>query len=142
MTSTPAVDVEGRPLPKLDPVSTSFWEATTRSELVIQRCPKCEHRQFYPRGICTNCAADPEWETVSGRGTVHTFSIIRQNPAPPFDRQLPYTVAIVELEEGPRLMTNIIGCEVDDVTIGMPVEVVFVPGDEDVVLPFFQPVAS
>lgn len=138
MTTTHEADVDGRPLPKLDPVSTEYWEALTRSELLIQRCPECGHRQFYPRALCTACAADPEWEHASGRGVVHTFSVIRQNPAEPFSQFVPYVVAIVELEEGPRLMTNVIGCPPDEVSIGLEVEVEFVEADEGVVLPFFK----
>ena len=138
------VDVTDRPVPQPDLVSAPFWEATLRGELLIQKCPACGHRQFYPRALCTACAATPEWEVASGKGVVHTFSVIRQNPAQPFKRWRPYTVAIVELDEGVRMMTELIGIAADDVTIGMEVEVAFVPAHEvdDVALPFFRPMRT
>jgi uncharacterized OB-fold protein len=136
------VDVTDRPLPKADPVTAPFWEATLHGELLIQRCPACGWRQFYPRALCTACAATPEWEVASGRGVVHTFSVVRQNPAPPFRQWRPYTVAIVELDEGVRMMTELIGVAAADVAIGMEVEVAFVPAADDVALPFFRPLRA
>ena len=128
-----------RPLPRPDLVSEEFWAGCVRGELLIQRCPDCGHRQFYPRATCTECAAAPEWETASGRGTVHTFTVIRQNYAKPFRDLVPYVVAMIELEEGPRMMGNVVGCPVEAVEVGMPVEVRFEPAGEDVSLPFWRP---
>jgi uncharacterized protein len=128
-----------KPIPRPDAVSAPYWEAAARGELVIQECPSCGHRQFYPRAVCTDCGADPAWMTCSGRGTVHTYTVIRQNHAKPFRDELPYVVAVIELEEGPRMMSNVIGCEVGDVTIGMPVEVSFVAADEGIGVPFWKP---
>ena len=128
-----------RPLPAPDGVSAPYWEAASRGELLIQRCPACGHRQFYPRALCTVCGTDPEWESASGRGVVHTFTVIRQNYARPFSDELPYVVAIVELDEGVRMMSNITDCAVDDVHVGMPVEVHFVEAAEGVGVPFFRP---
>ena len=71
--------------------------------------------------MCTACGGDPEWEEASGRGTVYTFTVIRQHGAKPFRDELPYVVAMIKLEEGPMMMGNITGCAVDDVTVGMPV---------------------
>lgn len=130
--------VEGRPLPRLDPVSSHYWEATTRGELLYQECPACQHRQFYPRACCTSCLAEPEWRTASGRGTIHTFSVVRQNYAPPFKKWAPYVVAIVELDEGPRMMGNVVGIDVDEVRIGQTVEVEFVGATDDVAFPFWR----
>jgi hypothetical protein len=76
---------------------------------------------------------------ATGRGTVHTFTVTHQNQAPGFREELPYVLAIVELEEGPRLMTNVVGCAPDAVRIGMPVEVVFEDVTPDVTLPKFRP---
>ena len=133
------VDEWARPIPRPDAASAPYWEAAARGELVIQECPECGHRQFYPRTVCTDCGADPGWLTCSGRGAVHTFTVIRQNHAKPFRDELPYVVAVVELDEGPRMMGNVTGCEPDDVRIGMPVEVYFVPADEGVAVPFWRP---
>jgi len=120
-------------------VSAPFWEGCARGELLIQRCPACGHRQFYPRAMCTACAATPEWETASGRGTVHTFTVIRQNHAKPFRDLLPYAVAVVELDEGPRMMGNVVGCPIDDVAVGMPVEVHFDAAGDDLAIPYWRP---
>jgi uncharacterized protein len=129
-----------RPQPAPDAVSGPYWEACARGELLVQRCPSCGHRQFYPRALCTVCAADPEWEQVSGRGTVHTYTVIRQNHAQPFRDLLPYVVAMVELDEGPLVMGNLSDCEVGDVHIGMPVEVWFEAGAADgVAVPYWRP---
>jgi uncharacterized OB-fold protein len=133
------VDVTDRPLPKTDLITAPFWEATLRGELLIQKCPTCEHRQFYPRAICTKCGGTPEWETAAGKGVVHTFSVVRQNPAQPFKQWRPYTVAMIELDEGPRMMTELIGVDPDEVRIGMEVEVAFVPAADDIALPFWRP---
>jgi len=129
---------EGRPVPAIDPVSQPYWEFTLDGVLSIQHCGSCGSTQFYPRPICVTCGAVPALVPASGRGTVHTFSIIRQNGMQPFKQQLPYVVAIVELEEGPRLMSNIIDCDVDAVEIGSAVEVEFVRLNDEAALPFFR----
>ena len=116
---------EQRARPAKDRISAPYWDATLRGELLIQRCPACGHAQHYPRAVCTECGETPEWERASGRGTVHTFTVIRQNHAKPFRELLPYVVAMVALDEGPMLMGNVVGCELDDVRIDLPVEVVF-----------------
>jgi uncharacterized OB-fold protein len=130
-----------RPLPKPDDVTSTYWDGCARGELLIQHCPKCGHRQFYPRAMCTVCASTPEWERASGRGTVHTFTVIRQNHAKPFRDLLPYVVAMIELDEGPRMMGNLVGCPVEDVAVGMPVEVFFDAADDELSLPFWRPAA-
>lgn len=130
--------VTGRPRPAVDAVSAPYWEATKRGELLYQECPACGNRQLYPRACCTRCLAEPEWRTASGEGVIHTFSVVRQNYAAPFARWTPYVVAVIELEEGPRLMGNVVGTDVDEVRIGMPVRVRFVPLDDDSSLPFWE----
>lgn len=131
-----------RPVPLADSISGPYWEAAARGELVYQECPACGHRQLYPRAMCTECAAAPEWRTASGRGTVYTYTVIRQNWAEPFRGMLPYVVAMIELDEGPRLMSNVTGCPPEEVTVGMAVEAWFEPVDEGVALPMFRPVGA
>jgi len=121
------------------PVAGEFWAAAAEGRLLIQHCPACGHRQFYPRAWCTACGAEPAWEEVSGRGTVHTFTVIRQQGAKPFRDEIPYVVAIVELEEGPRMMANITGCPVEDVSIGMAVRAYVVEAEPGVGVPFWEP---
>jgi uncharacterized OB-fold protein len=133
------VAIEGRPLPAPDAVSAPYWKAATDGKLVYQECPACGHRQLYPRAMCTACAATPEWRDASGSGTVHTFTVIRQNWAEPFRSQLPYVVAMIELDEGPRLMSNVTDCAPEDVHIGMRVELYTVRVDDEIGLPLFRP---
>jgi uncharacterized OB-fold protein len=128
-----------RPVPVADPATEAYWSGLLEGRLLIERCVACGHRQFYPRGICTDCGADPEWEEASGRGTVHTFTIIRQNGARPFRDELPYVVAVVHLEEGPMMMGNVTGCPVEDVTIGMAVQAYAVKAADGVGVPFWEP---
>ena len=134
------MDQASRPRPYLDNISRPYWEAAGRGELLYQECPSCGHRQLYPRAVCTDCGATPEWRRATGRGTVHTFTVIRQNWAEPFRSMLPYVVAMVELEEGPRLMSNVTDCAPEDVTVDMAVEAWFLPVEEGVALPMFRPV--
>ena len=128
-----------RPIPYPDNASREYWAAAAEGRLLYQECPNCGNRQLYPRGACMACGETPEWRDASGRGTVHTFTVIRQNYAQPFRDMLPYVVAIIELEEGPRLMSNLTDCAVTDVSIGMPVEVHFEPLDDGVGVPLFRP---
>ena len=131
--------MDGRPLPQADNVSEPFWSAAAEGKVLYQECPACSHRQFYPRAMCTNCAADPEWREASGRGTVHTFTVIRQNWAPPFADELPYVVAMVELAEGVKMMTNITDCDPDTVHIGMAVEAYTVKVEDGLGVIFWRP---
>lgn len=128
-----------KPLPEPDPVSAPFWAAAAEGRLLFQRCPGCGHRQFYPRAACTACGADPEWAEAAGLGVVHTFTIVRQFGAPPFKEELPYVVAMIELEEGVRMMGNVTGCDVADVSIGMPVEAYAVWAAEGIGVPCWRP---
>jgi uncharacterized OB-fold protein len=128
-----------RPLPRPDPVTEGYWQACARGELLVQHCPACGARQFYPRALCTTCGGTPEWERVTGRGTVHTFTIIRQNYAKPFRDLVPYAVAMIELEEGPLMMGNLSDCEIDDVRVGLPVEVWFEQAGDDLAIPYWRP---
>ncbi len=114
--------------PAVDWESRAYWEGCGRGELVLQRCRACGTVQHRPRGICATCLSDEiEHFVASGRGTVYTYSVVRQNQMPAFAAAVPYVVAYVELEEGPQLLTNVVGCDPDSVSIGMPVRVEFVP---------------
>lgn len=128
-----------KPLPDLDPVSSRYWSAAAEGRLLIQRCPACGERQFYPRALCVACGADPEWEEASGRGRVHTFTVIRQQGARGFRDETPYVVAMIDLEEGPRLMGNVTGCGVEDVTVGMPVRAYALEAAPGIGIPMWEP---
>jgi uncharacterized OB-fold protein len=129
-----------KPLPRIDEESRGFWEALARHELYFQRCRDCGTKRFYPRPLCPACLSSAtEWVRASGRGTVYSFTVTNQNQAPGFREELPYALAIVELAEGPRLMTNIVGWAPDAVRIGMAVEVVFDDVTPEVTLAKFRP---
>jgi len=120
------------PLPYASWESRGYWEGAGRGELVIQRCEECGTTQHKPRGLCVTCLSDHvEHVVASGRGHVHTFTVTHQNQMPAFRDACPYVLAYVELEEGPRLLTNIVGCEPADVRIGLPVVADFAASGRD-----------
>ncbi len=128
-----------KPVPHWDNVTRPFWEATAEGRLLYQECPACGNRQFYPRAACTACGADPEWREASGRGTVHTFTVIRQFGGPGFKDELPYVVAMVDLDEGVRLMGNVTDCDPEAVRIGDPVELHWAAVDDRLQIPLWRP---
>ena len=114
------------PKPAASWETRAYWEGCGRHELVLQRCRQCQTVQHRPRAVCAGCLGnDIEHFVASGRGSVYTYTVTHQNGVPPFRDALPYVLAYVDLEEGPRLMTNIVDCEPDQVAIGMPVVVDF-----------------
>ena len=114
--------------PAIDWESRAYWEGAGRGELVLQRCRACKTVQHRPRGLCATCLSDDiEHFVASGRGEVYTYSVVRQNQMPEFAAAVPYIVSYVQLEEGPQLLTNIVDCDPDRVSIGMAVKVDFVP---------------
>ena len=127
----------------LDPPEEAqpFFDAARSGRLLIQRCEKCGKHQFYPRKVCIHCGADAVgWVEASGRGTVHTYTVVHRG-IPGWIEDGPYVAAVVDLEEGARMTTNIVDCEPSSVAVGMPVEVTFV--DEGrYVLPRFRPSAG
>jgi hypothetical protein len=129
-----------KPLPRVDEESRGFWEALARHELYIQRCRDCGTIRFPPRAVCSKDLSDnTEWMRATGRGTVYTFTVTHQNHAPGFRDELPYVLAVVELDEGPRLMTNVVGCAPDAVRIGMRVIVEYEDVTPEMTLPKFRP---
>ena len=127
------------PLPQPTPESKPFFDALRERRLLFQRCGDCGCAYYYPRPFCPSCLSnDVEWEEASGRGKVYSF-VINHRSAPGFEA--PYVIAVVELDEGPRMMTNLIGVEPDPelVRCEMPVEIVFDDADEDFTLARFQP---
>ena len=129
-----------KPLPTVSGETRPFWDACRRGELLVQRCHSCDEYQFYPRGICANCwTTDIGWVKASGKGVVWTFTVTYQNRTPGFADDVPYVLALVELDEGVRMFTNIVRCKPGDVEIGMPVQVTFVQANDQISVPFFEP---
>ena len=125
------------PVPNAD--NQGFWDACARRELRLQRCAACRAWRHHPRPMCPACGSfDYEWALSSGRGVVHTFTIVHRPTLPAFEAQLPYNVVVVRLEEGPLMVSNLLDCPADAIRIGLPVEVAFEPLDETIVLPKFR----
>lgn len=132
-----------RPLPTPSPETAPYWEGCKRRELQLPYCLQCERFFFYPRPFCPRCfSRDTEWRRASGRATLYTYAIQYRAQTPGF--QAPYITAIVELEEGPRLVSNLVGVEPDPAQLrcGMPLEVVFEDMSDEITLPFFRPVGD
>jgi len=129
-----------KPLPQIDEENRPWWEALKRHELYVQRCRDCGELRYYPRAQCTECLSPKtEWLKCSGRGKVYTFTVTNQNQAPGFRESLPYIMAYVELDEGLKMLTNIIDCRPEEAKIGMPVEVVYDDVTPEVTLAKFRP---
>ena len=117
-----------------------FWEGCARGVLLLQRCGACQSYRHPPSPICPQCLSDRhEWVEASGRGTVYTFVVVRETRARGWDKLVPYVVAVVTLEEGPRMLTNITNVAPEEVKIDMPVAVTFGEVDGPTKLPLFQP---
>jgi uncharacterized OB-fold protein len=135
------VDIRAqRPLPTPTPESSPYWEAARRHELVVQRCTSCGLAQFYPpRTFCRRCMSEVAWITCSGRATVVASSTVVRAPSPAFQVDAPYNVSLVQLEEGPRLITNVVNPPAEgEVPPGAAVEVIFDDVTDDVTLPRFR----
>ena len=140
-------DTPRKPLPQINAVTQPFWSATAEKRLSMPRCRDCNAFTFPPRPACGECGGENlEWQNLSGRGRVYSFTVIRQVVGGPavraFERDIPYVVALVDLDEGPRITSNIVGCPVEAVQIGMPVEVVFEQASPEVWLPKFKPAGN
>lgn len=132
-----------KPLPHPTEVTRPFWDAAKRHELHVQRCAACGTHVFYPREACAAClSTDLNWVRVSGRGTLYSYTIAEAPRHPGFADEAPYVIAIVELAEGPRITTNIVGCPPGDVTIGMPVTAAFEDVNDEIALVKFRPAAD
>lgn len=128
------------PIPKPTPETQPYWDATKRHVLMIQLCDGCGQHYFYPRPLCPHCfSRDVRWVQVSGRGRLHTYTI-NYRPPRKFPTQSPIIIAIVELDEGPRVMTNIVGTDADPAKLrcDAPVEVVFEDITDEITLPKFR----
>ena len=112
-----------KPVPESDEEWQTFFDGARRGELMIQQCTQCSTSLAPGTAVCTECLSESlNWVQASGRGTLFTFGIMHQTYHPGFAGDSPYNVAVVELEEGPRLNTNIVGVPNEDLKVGMPVE--------------------
>ena len=134
-------DAASKPIPRPAPESVPYWQAARAHRLEIPRCNACSKFWFPPSQSCPHClAADFAWTPVSGKGKVFSFVTFHRVYHPAFAKDVPYVVALVELDEGPRLLTNIVGVAPEKVVCDMPVKVVFDDVAADVAVPKFTPV--
>jgi uncharacterized OB-fold protein len=133
----------GKPLPKMNSDAREFREGCREHELRIQKCGGCGHLRWPPAILCPRCLSrDTQWVKASGRGTVYSYAVYHVAFDPAFQEDLPYVVALVALEEGPRLLTNLVGCDPGAVFCDMAVEVVWDDVTDAVSLPRFRPAAG
>jgi uncharacterized OB-fold protein len=128
--------VAERPFPVPDAVTRPFWDGVAEGVLRLQRCADCDRHVFYPRAVCPRCmSSDLEWVEANGAGLVHSFTVVHRAPAD-FREEVPYVVALIDLDEGVRMMTRLVDVEPAAVVVGMPVEVA-IQGEPR--LPYFRP---
>jgi len=133
---------DGRPLPTPTPETQHYWDGAKQGELRLQTCNSCNHTYFPPRPFCPECSSrDVKVVKATGKGRLFSY-IINHLPTPGF--KPPFAVAVVELEEGPRMMSNILECEQtpEALQLDMPLEVTFVKESDDITLPQFKPAKS
>lgn len=129
-----------KPLPVVSAINLPYWEAAKRHELMLQKCNSCG-KFWYPNGhMCPYCwSQDYQWSKVSGKGKVNSWVVFHQPYYEGFKDEIPYSVVQVELEEGPRLISSLVGVKNEDINIGMSVEVTFEDVTNEVTLPRFRP---
>jgi len=131
--------VTERAFPVPDAVSLPFWEGIAEGVLRVQRCGACGRHVFYPRAVCPYCASSElDWVDASGRGRIHSYTVVHRGP-PEYRDEVPYVVALVELDEGVRMMARLVDVEPAAVSVDLPVEVA-IQGDPR--LPYFRPRSS
>jgi hypothetical protein len=127
-------------LPAPEPETWPFWDAAREERLLVKRCADCGEAHFYPRPFCPHCwSEDVAWEEVSGHATLYTWSTVHVNDLPPFPERVPYVAAIVELAEGPRMMTNVVDCDDAQLEVGMALRVRYRELDDEFSIPVFAP---
>ena len=130
-----------KPVPVVASWSHPYWDAAKQERLIIQKCNTCGKHVFYPRMVCPHCAADNlVWVEASGKGTVYSYTVVEANAPSVFQADMPFVVAVIRLEEGVQMLSNVIGCDPHTVECDMPVEVTFEKLNDDFTLPKFKPV--
>ncbi len=131
---------EGKFLPIPNPVTRPYWEACQRHELLLQKCSQCGEHQFYPRIVCGSCASSElRWVQASGLGTVVSWTVVRHPVAAAYADDIPYVIALIQLDEGPTMMSQIVDCDPDSLSSSLQVEVCFEEWTEEITMPNFRP---
>lgn len=132
-----------RPRPNPTAETQTYWNGACQGKLLIQRCTSCGRQQHFPSVICRTCQSTSlEWREAAGTGTVHTLTVVHRAPSAAFASLVPYVLALVDLDEGVRMMANIVHAAPDAVSIGLRVRVVFESLGDNVALPQFEPLGS
>ncbi|MGW7705475.1 Zn-ribbon domain-containing OB-fold protein [Streptomyces sp. NPDC054771] len=127
-------------LPEPDAFSRPYWDAAARGQLLLRRCRACGRAHHYPREFCPHCwSEDVVWEPASGDATLYTWSVVHRNDLPPFGARVPYVAAVVDLAEGPRMMTQVVGCGESALAIGMALRVAFRQEEGEEAVAVFHP---
>lgn len=129
---------EPRPTPEVTPETEPYWTAAAEERLLLGHCPACGLTFHYPRAVCPDCFEEAEWTTAEGSGTLYSYTVLERASGWP-EAELPLLLAYVELDEGPRIMTNVVECDPADATVGMPVTVRFEPTEDGIAVPVFVP---
>jgi hypothetical protein len=117
--------------PAINPETKPFWDAAAKGQLLVKKCLACGELHYYPRSLCPFCHSDrTEWQAASGKGAIYSFSVMRRAPEP-------FAIAYVTLEEGPKVLTNIVDCGFDDIAIGKAVKLVWKPSEGGPAVPMF-----
>jgi uncharacterized OB-fold protein len=128
-----------KPLPVIEPWNTQYWQAAKRHEFVAQQCRACGYTHLPPGPVCTNCLSDAQdWVRLSGKGKIYSYGVYHQLWHPGFKEDIPYNVALIELAEGPQIISQVIGCKNEELACGQEVEVVFDDITPDISLPKFR----
>jgi len=130
-----------KPVPVVQPWARPFWDAAREQRLVLQHCSDCERPIHYPRIACPYCGGQHlGWKQASGRGTLYSFTVVQSNAPSAFLADMPYVVAVIQLAEGVRMLSNVVDCDPSQLRCELPVEVVFERLDAEFVLPKFRPI--
>jgi len=132
-----------KPLPQITGLSRVFWDGCKDKKLLYQKCKDCGHIIFFPKMLCSGCMGhNLEWKESQGRGKIHTFTVTYDAAPPEFMASVPFALAVINLDEGFTMLSNIVHCDYNKLACDMPVEVVFDPVTPEITLPKFRPVGS
>ncbi|MBI3303134.1 MAG: Zn-ribbon domain-containing OB-fold protein [Deltaproteobacteria bacterium] len=128
-----------KPLPVIEKWNAPYWQAAKRHEFVAQKCHVCSYVHLPPGPVCTNCLSDDqEWVRLSGKGTIYSYGIYYQLWHTGFKEDIPYNVALIQLAEGPQIISQVVGCKNEELDCGLEVEVVFDDVPPEITLPKFR----
>ena len=129
-----------KPLPVINEDNAPYWEYAGKHELRMQQCMRCGYIRFPPGIICPKChSMEAQWTRLSGKGKIYSYVVYHHAYHPAFEKDIPYVVAIIQLNEGPQMESNIIHCKLEDISIDMPLEVCFDDITDKIALPKFRP---